>query len=139
MKLSGHQIGLLKGYMHDLVEQAKQDEDAHKAFGFAQGTYRPDEALSDLLAILDDRIESEGVEVGLREGFLHHMWTLCEEAQVHVRDRVWLETNVKSEGSSKAATRKLAYKALIEFIETGDSARSTDGDLHRRRTQDGDA
>ncbi len=124
MKLSGHQIGLLKGYMYDLVEQAKQDEDAHKAFGFAQGTYRPDEALSDLLAILDDRIESEGVEVGLREGFLHHMWTLCNEAQAHVRDRVWLESNVKSQAPSKAATRKLAYEALIEFIESASGAES---------------
>lgn len=117
MKLSGHQIGLLKGYMGDLVEQAKQDEDAHKAFGFAQGVYRPDQALSDLLAILDDRIESEGVEVGLREGFLHHMWTLCNEAQAHVRDRVWLECNVKSQSPTKALTRKLTYEALIEYIE----------------------
>lgn len=124
MKLSGHQIGLLKGYMQDLVEQAKQDADAHKAFGFAQEAYRPDQALSDLLAILDDRIESEGVEVGLREGFLHHMWTLCNEAQAHVRDRVWLETNVKSQLPSKASTRQLAYEALIEYIEGASGAGS---------------
>lgn len=124
MKLSGHHIGLLKGYMHDLVEQAKQDEDAHKAFGFTQGVYRPDEALSDLLAILDDRIESEGVEVGMREGFLHQMWTLCNEAQAHVRDRVWLERNVKSQAPTKALTRKLAYQALIEFIEGGSATGS---------------
>lgn len=127
MKLSGHQIGLLKGYMHDLVEQAKQDEDAQKAFGFAQEAYRPDQALSDLLAILDDRIESEGVEVGLREGFLHHMWTLCNEAQAHVRDRVWLESNVRSQVPSKASTRKLAYEALIEFIEGQSGAGSRNG------------
>lgn len=117
MKLSGHQIGLLKGYMHDLVEQAKQDEEAQRAFGFAQEAYRPDQALSDLLAILDDRIESEGVEVGLREGFLHEMWTLCNEAEGHVRDRVWMERNVRSQDPSKASTRKLAYEALLEFIE----------------------
>ena len=129
MGLSGHQIGLLKGYMQDLVEQAKQDEDAQKAFGFAQEAYRPDQALSDLLAILDDRIESEGVEVGLREGFLHHMWMLCNEAQAHVRDRVWLERNVKSQTPSKASTRKLAYEALIEFIEgaTGPESRVDGG------------
>ena len=117
MPLSGHQIGLLKEYMHDLVEQAKQDEQAHRAFGFGQTAYRPDEALSDLLAILDDRIESEGVEVGLREGFLHQMWALCNAAQTHVRDRVWLEANVDGQSLSKANTRRLTYDALIEFIE----------------------
>ena len=76
MKISGHVIGLLKEYMHDLVEQAGQEAQMQASFGFAQAPYRPDQAISDLLAILDDRIESEGMQVGLPEGFLHTMWTL---------------------------------------------------------------
>ena len=71
MHFSGRIIGLLKEYMHDLVEQAKQEEAAHASFGFASQPYRADQAISDLLAILDDRIESEGVQVGLPVEFLH--------------------------------------------------------------------
>jgi hypothetical protein len=48
MRLTGHVIGLLKEYMRDLVEQARQEEQAHGAFGFAPVRYRPDEAISDL-------------------------------------------------------------------------------------------
>lgn len=117
MRLTGHQIGLLKEYMRDLVEQARQDEDAHHSFGFRSAPYRPDQAISDLLAILDDRIESEGVQVGLPEGFLHDMWTLCNEARSHVTDQVWLESNVGDQTLSKSATRELTYRALIEYIE----------------------
>ncbi|HXF93942.1 MAG TPA: hypothetical protein VNK46_14410 [Nitrospiraceae bacterium] len=117
MKLTGHMIGLLKEYMRDLVEQARQETEAQRTFGFAPAPYRPDQAISDLLAILDDRIESEGVQVGLPEGFLHDMWTLCQEAQAQVADRVWLESNVGQEGLSKAGIRELTYRALIEFIE----------------------
>jgi len=115
--LSGHVIGLLKEYMRDLVEQAAQDQLAEEHFGFAATAYRPDQALSDLLALLDDRIESEGMQVGLPEGFLHDMWTLCNEAGSHVADRVYVEANLGSEAASKARTRELAYRALLEFIE----------------------
>lgn len=38
--------------MHDLVEQAKQEEAATQAFGCAAQPYRPDQAMSDLLASL---------------------------------------------------------------------------------------
>ena len=117
MRLTGHVIGLLKEYMRDLVEQACQEEQARVAFGFAPVRYRPDQAISDLLAILDDRIESEGIQVGLPEGFLHHMWTLCNEARSHVEERVWLESNLGSAPSSKAGTRELTYRMLIEYIE----------------------
>ena len=72
MRLSGRVIGLLKEYMHDLVEQAKQEESAIHVFGYVSSPYRADQAISDLLAILDDRIESEGVQVGLAVEFLHH-------------------------------------------------------------------
>ncbi len=114
---SGHVIGILKEYMQDLVEQAEQEILAQERFGFAATVYRPDHAISDLLALLDDRIESEGMQVGLPEGFLHEMWGLCNEAGVHVADRVYVESNVGSEAGSKARTRALTYRALLEFIE----------------------
>lgn len=115
--LTGHVIGLLKEYMQDLVEQAGQEALAQERFGFASTAYRPDQAISDLLALLDDRIESEGMQVGLPEGFLHEMWELCNEASVNVADRVYVESNVGSETGSKARTRALTYRALLEFIE----------------------
>lgn len=122
--LSGHVIGLLKEYMQDLVEQAGQEVSAQERFGFAATVYRPDHAISDLLALLDDRIESEGLQVGLPEGFLHEIWTLCNQASAHVADRVYVESNVGSEARSKARTRALTYRALIEFIESRGRAQS---------------
>ena len=116
--LSGHVIGLLKEYMQDLVEQARQDTLAQERFGFSAAAYRPDHAISDLLALLDDRIESEGMQVGLPEDFLHEMWGLCNEASTHVADRVYVESNVGLEAGSKARTRALTYRALLEFIES---------------------
>lgn len=114
---SGHVIGLLKEYMRDMVEQARQEDHTHRSFGYSATPYRPDQAISDLLAILDDRIESEGVQVGLPEGFLHTMWTLCNEARAQVQERVWLETNLDEATLSKARIRELTYLALIEYIE----------------------
>jgi hypothetical protein len=122
--LSGHVIGLLKEYMQDLVEQARQEASAQERFGFAATAYRPDHAISDLLALLDDRIESEGLQVGLPEGFLHEIWSLCNQASVHVADRVYVESNVGSEAGSKARTRELTYRALLEFIESRGRAQS---------------
>lgn len=122
--LSGHVIGLLKEYMQDLVEQAGQEASAQERFGFSSTAYRPDHAISDLLALLDDRIESEGLQVGLPEGFLHEIWSLCNQASVHVADRVYVESNVGSEAGSKARTRALTYRALIEFIESRGRAQS---------------
>ncbi|HEY6084251.1 MAG TPA: hypothetical protein VIU63_02580, partial [Nitrospira sp.] len=116
--LSGHVVGLLKEYMHDLVEQAKQEATAHESFGFAAAPYRSDQAISDLLAILDDRIESEGVQVGLPTDFLHEMWSLCNEAQTQVTQEVWLAMNSSDAPMSKATIRKLTYQALIGFLET---------------------
>jgi len=117
MRLSGRQIGLLKEYMHDLVEQAKQDEATTLAFGYASQPYRPDQALSDLLAILDDRIESEGVQVGLSVEFLHQMWTLCNDAKTEVESTVWLKRNLEGKRDSKSCVRELTYQALIEYLE----------------------
>jgi len=121
MNLSGHLIGLLKEYMADLVEQARQEAQAAQSFGFNAPPYRPDQALSDLLAILDDRIESEGVQVGLPPHFLHEMWMICNEAQGHVKERVWLEGSLDVRGLSKARTREVTYRALIEYIEKGET------------------
>lgn len=117
MRLSGRMIGLLKEYMHDLVEQAKQEEAATQAFGYSSPPYRVDQAVSDLLAILDDRIESEGVQVGLSVEFLHDMWTVCNEAQIHLQDTVWLQKNLEEGPHSKSRIRELTYRALVEYLE----------------------
>jgi len=114
---SGHVIGLLKSYMRDLVDQAEQEMQSHEQFGFSSHPYRPDQALSDLLALLDDRIESEGIQVGLPNSFLHDMWTLCNEALSPISDRVWLEGNLGTQSPGKARMRELTYQALIDFIE----------------------
>jgi hypothetical protein len=111
-------MGLLKEYMHDLVQQAEQEALAEGAFGFKPAPYGADQAIGDLLAILDDRIESEGVQVGLPEGFLHQMWSLCNEARDPIKEHVWLEANVEGVPTSKARVRELTYRALVEFIET---------------------
>ena len=120
MALSGHVVGLLKEYMRDLVEQAKQESEANASFGFSAKPYRSDQALSDLLAILDDRIESEGVQVGLPGEFLHEMWGLCNEAQAQVTERVWLEVNSSDQPPSKAKIRELTYRELLAVLEASD-------------------
>ena len=122
--LSGHVIGLLKEYMGDLVEQAAQEMLTQQHFGFAAPPYGPAQAISDLLALLDDRIESEGIQVGLPENFLHQMWTLCNEAAAIVSDHVWLEVNVGNQVNNRARTRELTYRALIEFIESRSPGRN---------------
>jgi hypothetical protein len=118
MALSGHVTGLLKEYMRDLVVQAEQETAAHTSFGFSVPSYRPDQALSDLLALLDDRIESEGMQVGLPDGFLHQMWGLCNDARTQVAERVWLEINSSDQPSSKARVRELTYRALIAILDS---------------------
>ena len=117
MALSGHVVGLLKEYMRDLVVQAEQETAAHETFGFSKTSYAPDQAIADLLAILDDRIESEGMQVGLPEEFLHEMWMLCNEARVMVIDQVWLNWNASGRPASKAQVRELTYHALIQCLE----------------------
>jgi hypothetical protein len=118
MRLPGRVIGLLKEYMHDLVEQAKQEEASHATFGFATQPYRADQAISDLLAILDDRIESEGVQVGLSVEFLHQMWTLCNQANAQISETVWLQKNIDGGKGSKAEVQQQTYRALITYLES---------------------
>ena len=117
MRLSGHIIGLLKEYMQDLVEQARQESQAQQAFGFSAPPYQPDHAIADLLAILDDRIESEGVQVGLPIELLHEMWRRCNEGRVQITERVWLERNLDEPGTSKARIRELTYASVIDYLE----------------------
>ena len=117
MRLSGHIIGLLKEYMQDLVEQARQESQAQEAFGFSAPPYQPDHAISDLLAILDDRIESEGVQVGLPIELLHEMWRRCNEGRAQIAERVWLERNLDAPGPSKARIRELTYASVIDYLE----------------------
>ena len=117
MALSGHAVGLLKEYMRDLVVQAEQEATANEPFGFTTSPYRTDDAISDLLAILDDRIESEGVQVGLPEDFLHQMWSLCNEARTEVSELVWLDRNSRDQPVSKAKIREMTYRALITVLE----------------------
>ncbi len=116
MRFSGHIIGLLKEYMGDLVEQARQETVEKATFGFSTSAYHPDQAISDLLAILDDRIESEGVQMGLPQDFLHAMWTVCDQAREFIQEEVWLQQNIDS-AASKALTRERTYRALLGFIE----------------------
>ena len=117
MRITGHVIGLLKEYMRDLVDQARQEAEANQAFGFTPAPYRCDQAISDLLAILDDRIESEGLQVGLPEGFLHQMWTVCNEARPHIEESVWLESSLDEPGATKSRMRELTYRAVIAYLE----------------------
>jgi hypothetical protein len=115
---SGHVIGLLKEYMRDLVDQATQEQQSQEQFGFTPLPYRPDQAISDLLALLDDRIESEGIQVGLPECFLHDMWTLCNEAVEPISNRIWLEGNLEGRSMTKTQTREMTYHALIEYMDS---------------------
>ncbi|GKS59906.1 hypothetical protein YTPLAS18_34330 [Nitrospira sp.] len=124
MKLTGHEAGILREYMSDLVEQARQEDEAQRTFGFTAPPYRPDQAISDLLAILDDRVESEGLQVGLPEGFLHRMWTFCNEASNAVCQQVWMESSLSADASSRSRTRELTYRTLLAFLERQDDTES---------------
>jgi len=115
--MTGHEIGMLKGYMLDLVEQARQESMTYRAAGYQEQPYTPDQALMDLLAILDDRLESEGVQVGLSEEFRHRMWEICNRSLNHVKEESWLSANLNASRPTKAEVRSIAYRALLKFIE----------------------
>ncbi len=104
--------------MRDLVDQAAQEIRTQEHFGFAAAPYGPAQAFSDLLALLDDRIESEGIQVGLPEDVLHQMWNICDEAHDPVSNMVWLEMNIGNHIADKVRTRELTYRLLIEFIDS---------------------
>jgi len=116
MKLSGHEIGVLKGYMQDLVEQARQEAFSNLFWKYKLDHYTHDDALMDLLMILDDRRESEGAQEGITEQFTHLMWKICDHSRNYVKDMVWLSSNVGSP-LGKTGIRGVSYRALIEYIE----------------------
>ena len=115
--MTGHEISLLREYMEDLVEQARQESVALHTAGYQEREYSPEEALMDLLAILDDRLESEGVQVGLTEHFRHQMWEVCQASRDYVKDSAWLELNLNPFHPTKGQIREIAYKALLIFIQ----------------------
>jgi hypothetical protein len=115
--MTGHEIGLLKEYMQDLVEQARQESRTFQTAGYKEQDYTPDQALMDLLAILDDRLESEGVQVGLSEEFRHRMWEICKQSLAHVNETAWLKANLDKPSHAKAEVRSIAYQALLNYIE----------------------
>ncbi|HET6464388.1 MAG TPA: hypothetical protein VFH55_02110 [Nitrospiria bacterium] len=116
--MTGHEIGLLKGYMQDLVEQARQESITYRVTGYQEPPYTSDQALMDLLAILDDRLESEGVQVGLSEEFRHRMWEVCKRSLTHVKETTWLAANIGESRPTKVEVRSIAYSALLKFIES---------------------
>lgn len=116
--MTGHEMGLLKGYMQDLVEQARQESFTFRTAGYKEQPYTPDQALMDLLAILDDRMESEGAQVGLTETFRYRMGLFCNGSIDRVQESAWLEAHQTDDRLTKAEIRSVAYRALIEFIET---------------------
>jgi hypothetical protein len=115
--MTGHEIGLLKGYMQDLVEQARQESRTLQTAGYKEQDYTPDQALMDLLAILDDRLESEGLQVGLSEEFRHRMWEICKQSLDHVNETAWLKANLDQPAGTKAEVRSIAYQALLNYID----------------------
>lgn len=115
--ISGHIVGLLKGYMQDLIEQAVQEMRAEEQFGFTPPAYGPQDAISDLLALLDDRSESEGLQVGLPDHILHVIWGICNEGSSSISDRVWIESSLATPPLGKAKMRELTYHAVIDLIE----------------------
>jgi hypothetical protein len=119
MIISPHELGILKEYIQDLLHQAKQEALVYQASKYTPGAYGSDEALMDLLAILDDRVESEGVEIGLSENFPHRMWTICQQARDHIRNEVWLRSNLRQIPCTKGEIREMTYHALLEYIESG--------------------
>jgi ribosomal protein L19E len=51
------------------------------------------------------------------------MWTVCNEAQAHILDQVWMESNAvatPTKAITKATIRRLTYQALIDYLETAD-------------------
>lgn len=120
--MTGHEIGLLKGYMQDLVEQARQESLTFQMAGYKEQAYSPDQALMDLLAILDDRLESEGIQVGLSEEFRHRMWEICKQSLDHVNETAWLKANLDRPSHTKAEVRSIAYQALLSYIENNRQA-----------------
>ena len=48
---------------------------------------------------------------------LHAMWTVCNKAQIQVRNWVRLETDADEQVLFKVETRELTYRARLVFIK----------------------
>ena len=115
MRLSGHEIGVLKEYVRDLIEQARNEHPGQQ--NWSQKPYTLEEAMMDLMALLDDRVESEGVLVGLSEDFPHRMWKIFYSAERHLADQFWLASQLQPGDLSKIQVRERVYSLLLEHIE----------------------
>lgn len=115
--LSAYDFSLVKDCMKKLVQAAREDFPVSPS-RFSEGSaYSPDEALMDLLAILDNRAEQERRGGELTGVLSQHMWGICRRATAYVNENFWIEKNLLEEVDSKAAIREITYRALSIFIE----------------------
>ncbi|MGH7273678.1 MAG: hypothetical protein ACREIQ_04390 [Nitrospiria bacterium] len=117
MRLTHHETVVLKEYMQDLIEQARQETLGHTSAKYLQKSYTYDDALMDLLAILDDRVESEGAQMGLSDGFPHQMWDICNEAREQARNAVWFSSNLGQTPLTKIQVRETVYQVLLKYMD----------------------
>ena len=115
--MTGHEIGILKEYIKDLIEQARQESITLRMAGYQDRDYSSDEAIMDLLALIDDRVESEGVEVGLPSAFAHQMWKACNQHRSDINETTWIKSNLENGLPTKERLREITYTTLIELIE----------------------
>lgn len=115
--LSSFDIGLLEECMEKLVQAARLDGLSEVPTGGTR--YTPDDALMDLLAILDNRAERERRGGELTGVLSYHMWGICQRATGYVNETYWIEKNLSADVSTKAEIRSIAYQALSQFIEKG--------------------
>ena len=118
--VNGHELGILKEYMQDLIEQARQESITFKMAGYQNRDYSTDEAIMDLLSLIDDRIESEGLEIGLPGSFPHQMWETCNQHRKDLNETTWLRSNLEKDSPTKERLREITYRTLIELIEKED-------------------
>ena len=118
MALTHHELCILKEYMWDLVEQARQEAQNPVAQRYTKKHYTADEALLELLALLDDRVESEGVQLGLSDQFSHQMWGHYQHAREDIGNSTWLITNMHDTPLPKSRIREITYQAFLEYIKS---------------------
>jgi hypothetical protein len=116
MPLSSHELSILRDYMDDLVVQARQEAMEPSSQRYAAARYTADQALLDLLALLDDRIESEGAQLGLSGEFPHRLWALYDQARTAVGDDLWLRASFDETPWPKARVREAAYRGFLEYL-----------------------
>ena len=118
MTFTNHELSILKEYMQDLIDQARQETLGQVMRTYARKTYTGDEALLDLLALLDDRVESEGAQLGLSEQFLHRMWNHYRHARDRVGTEAWLIANIDQTPLPKARIREITYRAFLDYLRS---------------------